>query len=382
VAGNGLPPARKSRLNPTIGVARNLVRDTLEQYLQGLDLRQRPVRRQNGAGAPPLTEAPLVLVACSGGPDSLALAVVAGFFARRGQLRVGGVVVDHGLQEGSDRVASGTAEALRGMGLSPVEVRRVSVDTAGMGPEAAARTARYAAIDAVAAQHGASAVLLGHTLDDQAEQVLLGLARGSGTRSLAGMRTRRGIYLRPFLDLRRTDTLAICAAEGLQPWYDPTNLDPAFARSRVRAEVMPYLEEQLGPGVAEALHRTSRILAQDADYLDELSAAAFAELASAGGNAASGRHEIQLPEQRLRDLPPSLRQRVMARAAVELGGSQPSFERLQAAQALLNRRGSAGPIQLSGKVSVRRQVRGKSIPHQGRSYGSLVFSKTSGGSTP
>ncbi|WNB85307.1 tRNA lysidine(34) synthetase TilS [Cellulomonas sp. ATA003] len=224
----------------------------------------------------------LVLVACSGGPDSLALAVATAFVAPRAGLRAGAVVVDHGLQAGSAHVADDAAAACRALGLTPVEVVRVTVGAAG-GPEAAARDARYAALDAASRRHGAAAVLLGHTLDDQAETVLLGLARGSGARSLAGMPARRGALRRPLLGLRRADTVAVCAAAGVRPWDDPTNTptptptdDPtdgtAPLRSRVRHRVLPVLEEVLGPGVAEALARTADGLREDADALDALAA--------------------------------------------------------------------------------------------------------------
>jgi tRNA(Ile)-lysidine synthase len=323
---------------------------------------------------------PPVLVACSGGPDSLALAAVAAFFARRGQLRVGAVVVDHQLQPESTQVAQTTAGLLRGLGLDPVEIATANVFHEGVGPEAAARYARYAALDEVAARLGAGTVLLGHTLDDQAESVLLGLARGSGTRSLAGMPERRGIYVRPFLGLRRSETMAICAAEGLEPWHDPTNADPVFTRSRVRTKVLPFLEDELGPGIAASLYRSARILGQDADYLDQLAAEQYARLAESvpGGTSPS---EIRLPEQELRALPPSLRQRVLALAVVGLGGAQPSFERLLAAEALLARRGSAGPVQLAGKVEAHRQPRsrtpGGQPGQQERSgYGKLVFKRS------
>ncbi|WP_051427603.1 tRNA lysidine(34) synthetase TilS [Arthrobacter sp. H20] len=309
----------------------------------------------------------LILVACSGGPDSLALASVAAHLARSGNYRVGAVVVDHGLQPGSTSVAGRAARTLTELGLEPVSVRAVTVDGRGRGPEAAARAARFDELDVAAAELGASAVLLGHTLDDQAEQVLLGLARGSGTRSLAGMPAQRGLYLRPFLGLRREETVEICRFEGLEPWHDPSNSDPSFARSRVRTMVLPYLEDQLGPGVARALYRTSRILAQDADYLDRLSQESYEQLHVIDGA------EILLPEEELRSLPPSLRQRVLALAAVRLGGEQPSFERIRATETLLERRGSAGPVQLGGGVSVHRQVRGKSVPQGDPSYGSLIF---------
>ncbi len=294
-----------------------------------------------------------VVVACSGGPDSLALAAVAGYFARRGHVdghpvTVGAVVVDHQLQEGSAGVAARTAAALRDLGLEPVQVRTVTVDRTGMGPEAAARDARHAALDAAARDQGAGAVLLGHTLDDQAEQVLLGLARGSGTRSLAGMRPARGLLLRPFLTLRRADTEEICDVEELQPWHDPTNSDPAFARSRTRVDVLPHLEANLGPGVAESLARTAAILQLDADYLEDVAKTTFESLVERDGT------DVALPEEPLRALAPAIRFRVIARAAADVGGQQPSYQRLLAAETLLRRKGSAGPVELPGAVSVYR----------------------------
>ena len=217
----------------------------------------------------------LVLVACSGGADSLALAAATAFVASRAGCRAGAVVVDHGLQTGSDAVAARAAATCRDLGLEPVEVIAVQVAGPG-GPEAAARAARHEALAAAAERTGASAVLLGHTLDDQAETVLLRLARGSGARSLAGMPAARGLLRRPLLGLRRTDTEAVCAALGLDPWRDPTNLAGPAAprRSRVRHEVLPVLTEVLGPGVVPALARTAAALAED----DAALAAAAADL--------------------------------------------------------------------------------------------------------
>jgi tRNA(Ile)-lysidine synthase len=158
---------------------------------------------------------------------------------------------------------------LGGLGLDPVRSIAVTVDGNG-GPEAAARTARYAALEAAAADLGATAVLLGHTLDDQAETVLLGLGRGSGARSLAGMPPRRGIFLRPLLGLRRQVTTGACAALDLAPWSDPHNADRRFARVRVRLDALPALEAALGPGVAEALARTAGQLRDDAEVLETI----------------------------------------------------------------------------------------------------------------
>ena len=146
-------------------------------------------------------------------------------------------------------------------------------DQADGGPEAAARTARYAALQSEAAGRQAT-IWLGHTLDDQAESVLLGLARGSGPRSLAGMAARTGRLVRPLLGLRRSVTEQACAELDLDPWRDPHNDDPRFARVRVRRTVLPTLEAELGPGVAEALARTAALVRDDADLLDGLAAEA------------------------------------------------------------------------------------------------------------
>lgn len=351
----------RGRLDPTVGKARAMVGALLGIKTTGKNL--------------VVENPPLILVGCSGGPDSLALAAVCAFFATRGEVRVGAVVVDHQMQAGSAEVAQATAHQLQELGLDPVVVRTVELKHDGGGPEAAARAARFGALEATAHELGASHILLGHTLDDQAESVLLGLARGSGTRSLAGMRERRGIYLRPFLGLRRDETLAICEALALKPWHDPANQDRAYLRVRVRNAVIPFLHEELGPGVAESLARSATILGYDADFLDQLAEAEFAKLAERSAEKGPDAH-ITLPEDELRALAPALRTRVLALAAVELGGVQPSLERLGAAENLLARKGSAGPVQLAGKVSAWRISRNQSVPHEGRSYGKLVLRRS------
>lgn len=213
--------------------------------------------------------APL-LVACSGGPDSLALAAAAAIVAGRRELPVRAAVVDHGLQSGSAALAASVVGTLNALGLDAT-VLPVVVDPAGQGIEAAARKARYAALSA-AARPG-ELVLLGHNLDDQAETVLLGLVRGSGTRSLAGMPGRRDPFVRPLLGVRAAITRAACAELGLTAWIDPHNAEPRFTRTRVRERVLPMLEAELGPGVARALARSAELARADADLLDELAAA-------------------------------------------------------------------------------------------------------------
>ena len=194
----------------------------------------------------------LVLVACSGGPDSLALAAAVAFEAPRAGIRAGAVIVEHGIQEVTREVAARTAEVLRELGLNPVQVVHITVGAEG-GPEAAARTARYEALDEAAAALDAKAVLLGHTLDDQAETVLLGLARGSGPRAINGMASHSGRYLRPLVGIKRETTHTFCADSGLEPWTDPQNSEDRFTRVRVRQTVLPLLETELGPGIAESL---------------------------------------------------------------------------------------------------------------------------------
>jgi tRNA(Ile)-lysidine synthase len=263
------------------------------------------VRNAVGACLREAVQGDLVLAACSGGADSLALAAALAFVAPRAGLRAGAVTVDHRLQEGSGARAADLASVLSGLGLDPVRVAAVDVGGTG-GPEAAARTARYEALAGVAGQTGARTVLLGHTLDDQAETVLLGLARGSGPRSLAGMPPRRGVFSRPLLGLRRSVTAAACEALGLRPWDDPHNADRRFARVRVRLDALPALEAALGPGVAEALARTADQLRADAEVLDDISSER-----SLGGSPLSAAT--------LAGMPAAVRTRVLRSAALAAG---------------------------------------------------------------
>lgn len=263
----------------------------------------------------PLRPGELVLAACSGGADSLALASALAFEGPRLGLRAGGVTVDHGLQPGSADQARRVTAALTDLGLDPADAVAVGVAQPGgqvpyPGPEAAARAARYAALDQVASARAAAAILLGHTLDDQAETVLLGLARGSGARSLAGMAPRSGRYRRPLLGIRRAQTVAACVALGLRPWDDPQNSDPAFTRVRVRGRVLPTLEAELGPGVALALARTARQLRADADVLDALATTEAKRIADGqpGWDVAA-----------LAALPEAIRGRLLRSAAVASG---------------------------------------------------------------
>jgi tRNA(Ile)-lysidine synthase len=286
----------------------------------------------------------LVLVACSGGPDSVALAAAVAFEAPRAGLPAGAVTVDHQLQPGSRERADKVADDLAALGLHPVEVLTVDVSGAG-GPEASARAARYQALDDAADRLGATAVLLGHTRDDQAETVLLGLARGSGSRSLAGMAAVRGRYRRPLLDLPRSVVRA--AAAGHATWDDPHNDDPAFARSRVRADVLPGLERDLGPGIAAALARTAAQLRADADALDGWAATAHADADQDGEGLDVGV---------LAALPAAVRTRVLRRAAIAAGCPATDLDAGHVAELdrLVTDWHGQGPLHLPGAVSAAR----------------------------
>ncbi len=216
-------------------------------------------------------------VGLSGGADSLALTAVAA------RLRpTTALIVDHGLQPNSAEIAEQARGQAMTLGCVGAQVIQVQVGSAG-GPECAARTARYGALES--ARDGAP-VLLAHTLDDQAETVLLGLGRGSGARSLAGMRAYDAPWCRPLLGIRRAMTVAACAELRLTPWQDPHNTDPRFTRVRLRTEALPLLEQVLGGGVAEALARTAAALREDGGTLDDLAEAAIVAVRSgAGGDA-------------------------------------------------------------------------------------------------
>jgi tRNA(Ile)-lysidine synthase len=262
--------------------------------------------RENWAAAG-VVSGELVLVACSGGADSLALAAASVFEGDRAGIRVGAVIVEHGLQEQTARLSVELKARLEGLGLNPVEIRAVQVaqGSGTGGTEAAARDARYAALNSAAQALGAKFVSLGHTLNDQAETVLLGLTRGSGPRSIAGMEPIDGLFLRPLLSLSRETTEGFCNDSGLDFWVDPHNSDPSFTRVRIRRTVIPLLETQLGPGVTEALARTADLLREDLELLDHLAAEQFRGLAT------SSARQLDLPTDRLLALHPALRSRVI-----------------------------------------------------------------------
>jgi tRNA(Ile)-lysidine synthase len=284
-----------------------------------------------------------VVVACSGGADSLALLAATVFEARRGGWRVLGATVDHGLQPGSAEHAAHVVEQMAALGAHETVTATVRVEAAGHGPEAAARHARYAVLDQVAERFEAAVVLLGHTRDDQAETVLLGLTRGSGGRSLAGMRRSFDRFVRPLLDVSRDDTVTACQVEGIEFWNDPHNDDPGFTRVRVRRTVLPVLEEQLGPGIAATLARTADQLRDDMDLLDDVAEAAYAGLRD-------------LPVDGLLAQPTSIRRRVLRLVALDAGAPAAELfhEHVLAMDALLTDWHGQKWVDLPGHVRCRR----------------------------
>ncbi|WP_163543682.1 ATP-binding protein [Occultella kanbiaonis] len=389
------------RLDPAVAAVRAAVRTFLQDRLD------------DGTLAP----GDLVLVACSGGADSLALAAATAFVAPRLGVRAGAVSVDHGLQDGSRAVSERAVAVCAGLGLVPAEV--VGPDGEGAaggerpdgaavgggargaareGPEGAARALRYDLLGAAAARHGAAGVLFGHTRADQAETVLLGLARGSGTRALAGMAPIRGTFWRPLLGVGREQTRRACDALGLAAWDDPTNAadgplrtaaGAALPRAAVRERVLPELARALGPSVEVALARTADLARDDADLLDELArqllerARRTATDTATGGPAgartdgptrrATGADPVEdsaavdpaatavlLDVSVLVDAHPALRRRALRLAAVEAGADGGALARVhvQGLDALLTDWHGQGPIHLPGPTeAVRRYGR-------------------------
>ena len=285
-------------------------------------------------------------VAVSGGADSLALAEAAAFTGGRAGLKVRALVVDHGLQDGSAETAARAANTARELGADTAEVLKVRVEGAG-GPEAAARRARYGALRS-ALPDGRGVVLLGHTLDDQAETVLLGLGRGSGPRSLAGMRPHDPPWGRPLLGVTRATTRRACQALGVDPWQDPHNEDPRFTRVRLRTEVLPLLEDVLSGGVAASLARTAAQLREDTEALDTLADEVHLRAFTGEG----------LDVAVLATEPPALRRRVLRRWLLDSGVRELTDAHLRSVDALVgNWRGQGGVWRPGDLVAARAHGR-------------------------
>ena len=255
----------RKRLSPSQGQIRLAVRKTLTFHT-------RPGQK--------------LLVAVSGGADSLALAAACEFEAKKLGLKIAAAVIDHSLQKNSDKVAAKTAKLLTDIGFTEVITQKVKVGKPG-GPEAAARIARYGALESIRQHTQSHFILLGHTSSDQAETVLLGLVRGSGSKSLSGMSEKTGVLLRPLLAIDRATTEAFCKASGIKYWSDPQNKDEKFLRVMIRYKVLPFLELLLGGSVAKSLIRTADQLREDDQYLDYQAGKAFKKCAKVSSSGIS-----------------------------------------------------------------------------------------------
>jgi tRNA(Ile)-lysidine synthase len=291
-----------------------------------------------------LTAGDCALVAVSGGADSLILAFALIKEAPELAITLIAVTIDHQLQSGSGEQAKKVQLQLKAMGYQEVIIEKVSVIEQS-GVEADARKARYTALDAIAHAYGATQIFLGHTRDDQAETVLLGLARGSGTRSLSGMATINGKYARPFLQLTRAQTVAACQEADLQPWNDPHNVNIKFSRVRVRNNVMPVMEDEIGPGIAAALARSAAILRDDADALDEMAQAVISRVDLSDLDCAA-----------LAELPRAIRSRILRSAIYAAGAPSGSLsaDHLAGVEALITSWHGQGEVSLPGGVKVAR----------------------------
>ena len=321
-------PQRK-RLSPAQGEIRHAVREVLSANTK-------PGQK--------------LLIAVSGGADSLSLASAVLFESNKLQLQVATVTIDHGLQKNSAKVTEQTLEKLTQIGISEAWSKKVRVGLKG-GPEAAARDARYKALESIRIESKSDFIVLGHTANDQAETVLLGLTRGSGSRSLSGMSVKSEKLLRPLLSIERATTEQFCKDENISPWQDPQNKDLKFLRVRIRKVVLPFLEKQLGNGILSNLIRTSSQLQEDDQYLSLVAAKAFKRIAKTTSNS------LSLAQPELLKLPESIRNRVI-KSAIDYFEVDSSRAHVLAVADLVSNWHGQKPLALPG---VRVERKGKTI---------------------
>jgi tRNA(Ile)-lysidine synthase len=315
----------RKRLSPSQGQIRLAVRNTL---------------------TPNTKPGQKLLIAVSGGADSLALAAACEFEAKKLGLKIAAAVIDHSLQKNSDKVAVQTAKTLTTLGFEEVIVKKVSVGKAG-GPEAAARTARYTALETIRQQTKSNFIVLGHTASDQAETVLLGLVRGSGAKSLSGMSEKTGVLLRPLLGIDRATTEAFCKDSGIKFWSDPQNKDKKYLRVLIRKHVLPFLEKQLGGSVAASLVRTSDQLREDNTYLESQADKSFKKYAKVSSS------NISFDAKVLEKLPAAILNRVIKKALDTFGSDSSRTHVLAVSDLVLSWHGQK-PLAAPGVRVVRK----------------------------
>jgi tRNA(Ile)-lysidine synthase len=287
-----------------------------------------------------------LLIAVSGGADSLALAAACEFEAKKLRVKIAAAVIDHSLQNNSDKVAAQTAKTLTTLGFEEVVVKKIAVGKAG-GPEAAARTARYTALETLRQKTKSHFIVLGHTSSDQAETVLLGLVRGSGSKSLSGMSEKTGVLLRPLLGIERATTEAFCKDSGIKYWEDPQNKDEKFLRVMIRKHVLPFLEKQLGGSVSASLVRTSDQLREDNTYLETQADKSFKKYAKVSGSG------ISFDAKALEKLPAAILNRVIKKALDGFGSESSRTHVLAVSDLVLSWHGQK-PLALPGVRVVRK----------------------------
>jgi tRNA(Ile)-lysidine synthase len=319
----------RNRLTPAVADVRRAVRNSLDALNLEPDSR--------------------VLVACSGGPDSMALAAALIFEGPKLGLRVSAVVVDHGLQEASSKVAQSTAAKLEELGVDPVVIETITVAESGNGPEAAARTARYEALERARKLVSAEVIFLGHNLEDQAETVLLGLTRGSGLRSIAGMQDfdKNKKLVRPLLGIKREVLLQSCIDQDIEAWQDPHNIDPKFTRVRIR-QLLDTLESELGPGFASALARTAELASESDDVLLSMANELVAE-----ATVSRSSNETKLSIARLTGALTGLRRRALFETAIATGAKTVSRSQVIGIDELITNWHGQNKLVLSG-ITVER----------------------------
>lgn len=246
-------------------------------------------------------EAPgTIVVAVSGGPDSVAL--LHALYRLRHRLHVGHF--DHRARAGSAQDARFVERESAKLGIE-CSVGNAAPPARGRSPEEALRDQRLAFLERVAADVGATRIATGHTLDDQAETVLMRILAGAGRRGLGGIPPVRGPYVRPLIDVRRADTADFCRSLRLSPRRDPTNTDPRFLRNALRADLIPAISERYNGRFAETLARMADIMRDEDAYLDDRAAAALTAEVAEGG--------FRLDPGVLASLPPALQRRAIRR---------------------------------------------------------------------
>ena len=285
-----------------------------------------------------------ILVACSGGADSLALAWTSQVVTKRIGLNLIAVIIDHQLIKESTQVAQDAKKKCEDFGIEKVVIKQIEVKDDKDGLEAAARKARYEAFEESVNEFNAKAVLLAHTQDDQAETMLMRLTRGSGAKSLSAMKEVSGKYLRPFLHIRKQVLVDALEKENISYWQDPANTNYKFLRAKVRHELMPKLIEVLGESAIDSLDRTSGLLKEDNEALESIALESYEKL------------NKELKVQELEKLPTAIRKRVIKIAALNSGVTPGpfSFEHIEAIDALVTNWRGQGNVDLPGFIQASR----------------------------